>query len=625
MHYAASLYVFTVCQGLFTAPKPAYTTPAAWVKVGFMDANLTPERWSLEDLFGGPQSPGFKRALEELDEKAAALEKARDELSPDLPPERFLDIVRQVEELSDLMHRVYATAGLWFYEDTQNPEAQALLARVRQKAAEIENKTLFFELWFKDLPDEAAARLIAAAGGRYRYWLEQMRSWKPYTLSEGEEKIVNLKNATGRSALDTLYDTITSRYKFALEVDGESVTLTRGELMVYVRDPRPEVRAAAYRELYRVYAEDAPVLAQIYQNIVSDWKNEYLEVRGFKSAIAVRNKINDVPDAVVETLLAVSRENAPLFQRYFRLKARVLGMERLRRYDVYAPVTKAEKRYPYAEARAMVDRAFRAFDPRFAELAERVFARRHVDAEVREGKSGGAFCWTPAPGTVPWVLLNYQGRPDDVSTMAHELGHAVHGMLAGEHPVFTFHATMPLAETASTFAEMLLVDHLLASEEDPEVRRQVLFDQMDGNYATIMRQAYFALFEVEAHRLIPEGASADELKAAYRQNLEDQFGEAVELSDEFDWEWISIPHIYGTPFYVYAYAFGQLLVLALYKRYQEEGEAFKPRLFRILEAGGSVAPAELLAREGFDITSPAFWQGGFDVIADLLERLEAEA
>ncbi|HGY10352.1 MAG TPA: oligoendopeptidase F, partial [Oceanithermus profundus] len=341
-----------------------------------MDANLTPERWSLEDLFGGPQSPGFKRALEELDEKAAALEEARDELNPDLPPERFLEIVRQVEELSDLMHRVYATAGLWFYEDTQNPEAQALLARVRQKAAEIENRALFFELWFKDLPDEAAARLIAAAGERYRYWLEQMRSWKPYTLSEGEEKIVNLKNATGRSALDTLYDTITSRYKFTLEVDGESVTLTRGELMVYVRDPRPEVRAAAYRELYRVYAEDAPVLAQIYQNIVSDWKNEYLEVRGFKSAIAVRNKINDVPDAVVETLLAVSRENAPLFQRYFRLKARVLGMERLRRYDVYAPVTRAEKRYPYAEARAMVDQAFRAFDPRFAELAERVFARR---------------------------------------------------------------------------------------------------------------------------------------------------------------------------------------------------------------------------------------------------------
>ncbi|WP_287408525.1 M3 family oligoendopeptidase [Oceanithermus sp.] len=590
-----------------------------------MDATLTPERWTLEDLFGGPQSPEFKRALEALDEKAAALQAVRDELKPGLAPERFLEIVRRVEELADLMHRAYAAAGLWFYEDTQNPEAQALLARVRQKSAEVENQTLFFELWFKDLPDAEADRLIAAAGERYRYWLEQMRAWKPYTLSEGEEKIVNLKNATGRTALDTLYDTITSRYKFTLEVDGESLTLTRGELMVYARDPRPEVRAAAYRELYRVYAEDAPVLAQIYQNIVSDWKNEYLEVRGFQSAIAVRNKINDLPDAVVETLLEVSRKNAPLFQRYFRLKARVLGMERLRRYDVYAPVTKAEKRYDYAEARRMVDEAFAAFDPRFAELAARVFERRHVDAEVREGKAGGAFCWTPAPGTVPWVLLNYQGRPDDVSTMAHELGHAVHGMLAGEHPVFTFHAPMPLAETASTFAEMLLVDHLLASESDAEVRRQVLFDQMDGNYATILRQAYFALFEIEAHRRIPEGASADELKAAYRQNLEEQFGEAVELSDEFDWEWISIPHIYGTPFYVYAYAFGQLLVLALYRRYREEGEAFKPRLFRILEAGGSVAPAELLAREGFDITDPAFWQGGFDVIAELLSKLEAEA
>ncbi len=590
-----------------------------------METNPTPERWSLADLFGGPQSPEFKRALEELDSRAAKLQKLRDELKPGLVPERFLQIVRQVEELSDLMHRVYAAAGLWFYEDTQNPEAQALLAQVRQKSAEIENKTLFFELWFKDLPDEEAERLIQAAGERYRYWLEQMRAWKPYTLSEGEEKIVNLKNATGRSALDTLYDTITSRYQFTLEVDGEVKTLTRGELMVYARDPRPEVREAAFRELYRVYAGDAPVLAQIYQNIVTDWKNEYLEVRGFSSAISVRNKMNDLPDEVVETLLAVSRQNAPLFQRYFRLKARVLGMERLRRYDIYAPVTEAEKRYDYAEARRMVDEAFAAFDPRFAELAARVFERGHVDAEVRQGKSGGAFCWTPAPGTIPWVLLNYQGRPDDVSTMAHELGHAVHGMLAGEHPVFTFHAPMPLAETASTFAEMLLVDYLLENEPDAGVRRQVLFDQMDGNYATILRQAYFALFEIEAHQMIPAGASAEEIKAAYRRSLKEQFGEAVEVSDEFDWEWISIPHIYGTPFYVYAYAFGQLLVLALYKRYREEGEAFKPRLFRILEAGGSVAPAELLAREGFDITTADFWQGGFDVIAELLEKLERES
>ncbi len=590
-----------------------------------MSDSPTPERWSLEDLFGGPQSGEFREALEELDRRARELAALREELRPGLEAGRFLQIVRQVEELADLMHRVYAAAGLWFYEDTQNPEAQALLGRVRQKSAEIENQTLFFELWFKNLPDDEAERLISAAGERYRYWLEQMRAWRPYTLSEGEEKIVNLKNATGRSALDTLYDTITSRYRFSLELDGETRTLTRGELMVYARDPRPAVREAAYRELYRVYADDAPVLAQIYQNIVSDWKNEYLEVRGFDSAIAVRNKINDLPDEVVETLLAVSRKNAPLFQRYFRLKARLLGMEKLRRYDVYAPVTRAEKRYDYAEARRMVDEAFRAFDPRFAELAARVFARRHVDAEVREGKAGGAFCWTPAPGSVPWVLLNYQGRPDDVSTMAHELGHAVHGLLAGGHPVFTFHAPMPLAETASTFAEMLLVDYLLASEPDAEVRRQVLFDQMDGNYATILRQAYFALFEIEAHRLIPEGASADELKAAYRANLVEQFGEAVEVSSEFDWEWISIPHIYGTPFYVYAYAFGQLLVLALYKRYREEGEAFKPRLFRILEAGGSVAPAELLAREGFDVTAPEFWQGGYDVIAELLAQLEEES
>jgi len=241
------------------------------VIVGFVDTTLTPERWNLEDLLGGPQSPEFERVLEALDQKASALQAVRGELKPGLAPERFLEIVRQVEALADLMHRAYATAGLWFYEDTQNPEAQALLAQLRQKSAEIENQTLFFELWFKDLEDEEANRLIQAAGERYRYWLERMRAWKPYTLSEGEEKIVNLKNTTGRSALDTLYDTITSRYKFTLEVDGERLTLTRGELMVYARDPRPEVRAAAYRELYRVYADDAPVLAQIFQSLTMFW------------------------------------------------------------------------------------------------------------------------------------------------------------------------------------------------------------------------------------------------------------------------------------------------------------------------------------------------------------------
>ncbi|AEB12915.1 peptidase M3A and M3B thimet/oligopeptidase F [Marinithermus hydrothermalis DSM 14884] len=580
-------------------------------------------RWRLDDLLAGTGHPDLDAALRALDEAVTAFEAVRDELGPELTEARFREILDRLEAITELAHSAYALAGLRFAEDTQDPEAQAALARVRQRIAELQNRTLFFELWWKNLEDAAAARLMQGETTR-RYWLEHLRAFRAHTLSEPEERIINLKNVTGRQALDTLYDSITNRYTFRLEVDGETKELTRGELMVYARDARPEVRAAAYRELYRVYGADGPILGQIYQGIVQDWRNEYVRLRGFKTPIAARNKMNDLPDEAVEALLTVCRENASLFQRYFRLKARWLGMERLRRYDIYAPVSESKRTYPFAEAVEMVRVAFERFHPRFAELALRVFEAGHVDSEVRKGKQGGAFCWSPSPRLVPWVLLNYQGRVEDVSTMAHELGHAIHAMLAGHHSIFTFHAPLPLAETASTFGEMLLVDYLLEEERDPAVRRDILFAQVDDNYATILRQAFFALFEQTAHEMIAEGATTEALAQAYLENLALQFGDAVEVGEEFRWEWVSIPHIYGTPFYVYAYAFGQLLVLALYRQYRAEGEAFKPRLERILAAGGSVAPAELLAREGIDVRDAAFWQGGFEVFEGLIRTLEAE-
>jgi oligoendopeptidase F len=286
-------------------------------------------------------------------------------------------------------------------------------------------------------------------------------------------------------------------------------------------------------------------------------------------------------------------------------------------------VAKSEKRYDYAQAAEMVLDSFQQFDSKVASLARRVFDENHLDSEVRKGKMSGAFCASTAPDLTPWVLLNYQGRPDDVATMAHELGHAIHSMLASHHSLFTFHACLPLAETASTFGEMMLIDQLMAQESDENVRRDLLFRQVDDAYATIMRQAFFALFERQAHQMIKDGATVDELAAAYMENLSRQFGEAVELKDEFRWEWVSIPHIYKVPFYVYAYTFGQLLVLSLYQQFKAEGEAFKPRYLKILSAGGSEAPARVLAEAGIDIFSADFWQGGFDVISGLLDKLEA--
>ncbi|MCK4898111.1 MAG: oligoendopeptidase F, partial [Anaerolineales bacterium] len=294
-----------------------------------------------------------------------------------------------------------------------------------------------------------------------------------------------------------------------------------------------------------------------------------------------------------------------------------------RRYDIYAPVAKSEKMYDFGAASEMVLDSFREFEPRVADFAERVFVDDRLDSEVRKGKRGGAFCATIVPEMTPWVLLNYQGRAEDVATMAHELGHAIHSMLASEHSLFTYHASLPLAETASTFGEMMLIDRLLEEEEDADVRRDLLFRQMDDAYATIMRQAFFALFERQAHDMIQQGAAVNELADAYLENLQSQFGEAVEINDEFRWEWVSIPHIYQVPFYVYAYTFGQLLVLSLYQQFKAEGEVFKPRYLKILAAGGSEAPTHILSEAGLDISKAEFWQGGFDVLADLVEQLEA--
>ncbi len=578
--------------------------------------------WSLADLFPSHDSPEMRQAFVTLEEDTKRFEEQRGKLRADIASDTFLDLVRQLEQINYLLSKVHAFAELWFSSDTQDQAAQAFLAQVEQLAATLQNRTLFFSLWWKDLDEANAARLMEVAGD-YRYWLEMMRKFKPHTLTEAEEKIVNIKDVTGVQALRNLYDAITNRYVFTLEVDGEKKELTRGQLMVYARHPDPEVRARAYQEMYRVYGSDGPILGMMYQTIARDWHNEQIELRHFHSPISARNLSNDLPDGVVETLLEVCQKNATLFQRFFRLKARWIGMERLRRYDIYAPVAQADKTYPFEQASEMVLESFRRFSPRIAEQAQRVFDQQHLDSEVRRGKRDGAFCLTAVNDLTPWVLVNYQSKAEDVATLAHELGHAVHSMMAAHHTLFTFHSSLPLAETASTFGEMLLIDSLLAQETDDAVRRDILFRQLDDAYATIGRQAYFALFERLAHQMVKEGAAVEDLCKAYYQNLNDQFGDAVEVSDEFRWEWVAIPHIYHYPFYVYAYSFGQLLVLSLYKQYQQEGEAFKPRYESILAAGGSAAPEKILSAAGFNIYDPAFWQGGFDVLAEMVRRLEA--
>ncbi len=582
-----------------------------------------PDRWNLSHLLRDPLRD-FDRFIAELDRKATTFESWRDRLNPAMSNEAFLELLRLDEEIATGSSKLGAYAHLWFSEDTKNPQARSFKTKVEERLAALQNRLLFFELWWQGVDETKAARLLAGSGA-YRYYLQTIRRFTPHTLSEPEEKIINLKNITGRSALNTLYEVVTSGFTFTLTVKGRRKTLNREELMAYVRSPQPRLREAAYRELYRVFAANHDLIGEMYKTLVNDWKTENLQLRRFATPIASRNLGNDVPDAAVSALLSVCAKNADVFQEYFRLKARICKIKPMTRYHIYAPHRVEQKRFRYPDAVRIVLDAYRTFSPKLADLAERVFRDRHIDAKTRPGKLSGAYCYSVVPGLTPYVLLNFTGEARDIATMAHELGHAVHGMMASHHSVFTFHATLPLAETASVFGERILSDALISQERNKAVRQSLLLSQLDDLYATVLRQAYFVLFEQIAHEMIANGATVQDLAASYLESLQRQFGRAVRVPDEFRWEWLTIPHLFASPFYCYAYSFGNLLVLALYRMYKEQGSAFIPRYLALLAAGGSQSPQEILSEVGVDMTSEAFWRSGFETIKDILEQLDRVA
>ncbi|HEX6199498.1 MAG TPA: M3 family oligoendopeptidase [Thermoanaerobaculia bacterium] len=583
-----------------------------------------PTTWSLSDLLPDTREETLAERFAELQRAVQGFEGRRGDLELGISPDRLLEVLREYEAIVERSWLLAGYASLAFSADTQSRPALALKGRVEELLTGLHNRILFFSLWWRALPEEEAERLLPSAAEHpdERHYLAELRRFAPYTLDERSEQLINVKDANGIDALTTLYSMLTNRLEFHLEVAGERRTLTRDELARYGYSPDPELRAAAYRELYRVYAGEAAPLGQIYVHRVRDWYAENVELRGMASPIAARNLANDVPDEAVDTLLEVCRDQRGVFQRYFRSKARWLGLPRLRRYDLYAPVGASEREIPYAEGVRLVLDTFRDFHPRFGELAERVFAEDHVDSEVRRGKRGGAMCSTILPRLTPWVLVNYTGRLRDVATLAHELGHAVHSLLAADHSALTQQASLPLAETASVFGEILVTERLLEGEGDPLARRELLVAQVDDVYATVLRQSYFVHFERQVHEAIRAGRSTEELEEIYLETLAEQFGDSMEVSDEFRYEWLSIPHIYHTPFYCYAYSFGQLLVLSLYRRFQREGDAFKPAYLRLLAHGGAARPQEILAEAGIDMTDADFWRGGFRVVEEMVEELE---
>ena len=582
--------------------------------------SLVPDRWNLTDLIKNP-TKDLEQHLGAIEAQVSQVEAARAHLQATMPSADFRSILKLTESITEASHRLGAFAYMWFSENTKNAEARSFKSRVEERLTALSNRLLFFELWWQGVDIPNAERLMADAGD-LRYHLETIRRYTPHTLSEPEEKIVNLKNVTGRSAVNTLYDVVTNGLTFHMKDGGKVRKLNREGLMTYVRSPKAAVRQAAYQELYRVFSAQRDLIGEMYRTLVNDWKSEHVGLRGFSSPIATRNLGNDVPDQAVDVLLTTCAKNADIFQTYFKLKAKICKIPSMSRYHLYAPHRTEAKKYRYTDAVAMVLDAYRGFSPRLADLAEQVFRDQHVDGPTRSGKLGGAYCYSVAPGLTPYVMLNFTGEARDIATMAHELGHAVHGMMAKEHSVFTFHSTLPLAETASVFGERILSDALMSQERNKAVQQGLLLNQLDDIYATILRQTYFVRFEKSAHQLVADGATSDQLAQAYLSELKQQFGKAVKVPDEFQWEWLMIPHLFASPFYCYAYSFGNLLVLALYRMYKEQGESFVPKYLDLLATGGSRSPQDILTKMRVDMTSEAFWQSGFDTIREMVDQLE---
>ncbi|MCG3777639.1 MAG: Oligoendopeptidase F, plasmid [Nitrospira sp.] len=578
------------------------------------------ERWDLSHLAEDP-AKHFETLLAKIESQVAAFEAARAQCSATMETAVFRPLLTLSEHIAVASSKLSAYAYLWFSENTKDLAARSFKDKVEERLTALQNRLVFFDLWWQSV-DEGNARRLMARTGTLRYHLETIRRVTPHTLSEPEEKIVNIKNITGRNAIQLLYDVVTNAFTFTLTINGTRKTMTREELTSFLRHAQGRMREAAYRELYRVYANQHDLLGEIYKTLVNDWKAENLQLRHFTSPIATRNLSNDIPDEAVASLLKVCQKNAGIFQRYFRIKARLCKIRPMTRYDIYAPHRTEQKSYRYQDAINMVLAAYRGFSPQLADLAERVVHERHIDARTRPGKIGGAYCYSVVPNMTPYVLLNFTGEARDIATMAHELGHAVHGMLAQQHSMFTFHSTLPLAETASVFGERILSDALMNEERDKKVRQGLLLNQLDDIYATVLRQAYFVRFENQAHEMIAQGATVKDLAKTYLAEVRQQFGKGIKVPEEFQWEWLTIPHIFASPFYCYAYSFGNLLVLALYQMYQKEGASFVPKYLELLSTGGSESPQTILSKIGVDMASEDFWQSGFDTISGMVDQLE---
>ncbi|MGI8902919.1 MAG: M3 family oligoendopeptidase [Solirubrobacteraceae bacterium] len=584
------------------------------------DPELLEAEWDLGPLVDGQKSMGLQRQLEEATKRAAAFAAAYAGKVGELDAAGLENAMHELEQINELVGRAGSYASLRFATDTADPQRGALLQRVQEGETEIETKLLFFELEWAALDDERAEDLLRAEGLRFcAHHLRSARRYRPHLLSEPEEKVLAEKSISSYSAWARLFEELTSALRVAL--DDEQLTLDVA--LSRLQAPERETRRVAAEAVSDALAPGLRTRGFIYNTLVHD-KAVQDRLRSFPHWLASRNLSNEASDESVMALIEAVRGRYDIPQRWYALKAKLLGVERLADYDRAAPVLSEDLSISFGDARELVLDTYASFSPEAGRITRRFFEERWIDAPVRPHKRGGAFCAYTVPSVHPYVLLNFTANRRDVLTMAHELGHGLHATLA--RPQGIFHQTTPLtlAETASVFGETLVFERLLQSAESDDARLSLLAERIDGAIATVFRQMAMNRFEHRVHtqRRTEGELSTDHIGELWRETQVELFGDSVTLSDGYQTWWSYIPHFINTPGYVYAYAYGQLLALSAYGRYKQDGDSFVPRYLQLLAAGGSCGPEELGAMIGIDLADPGFWDAGLALVEEQLTAAE---
>ena len=580
--------------------------------------------WNLCDLYAAPDSPEVEADLERAAAAATALADEFKGQVSELDGDALAEMIARYEELEEWLGRAMSYAQLLHAANTEDAEIGRFFQTVQERVNEISTQVLFVTLELNRIEEEALEAKLAASTrlAHYRPWIRDVRSFRPHQLDDEIERVLHEKTVTGRRAWTRLFDETMAALRFPY--DGRQ--LTSAEIFDLLQDKDRAKRERAAHTIAEVLGRNVRLFSLITNTLAKDKQLED-GWRKFPRPISSRNLANQVEHDVVDALITAVKAAYPrLSHRYYALKARWLGLERLEYWDRNAPFPEdSDKRVDWSDAKVIVLEAYRRFSPTLAEIVDRFFARGWIDAALRPGKDAGAFCHPTVPSVHPYVLMNYQGRPRDVMTLAHELGHGVHQTLAAQQGPLMAGTPLTLAETASVFGEQLTFRALLEAETDPVRRRIMLAGKIEDGLNTVVRQIAFVDFEQRVHGARRQAElTAEELGELWLRVQSESLGPAFHFDDSYRVYWSYIPHFIHVPFYVYAYAFGDCLVNSLYAVYQAESEGFESRYLELLRAGGTLRHRELLAPFGIDATDPEFWARGLAVIESMIDQLAAE-